>query len=254
MEANTKTTEVPLMNGSTTGKTYMAFAKNGGFALGVKPVAVMSGRRFGMPDHTWFVAKLRSASAADLFPEPEGNVVTFKKAPDTHEEAWPGITWEKQASSRASTTISLMLPGSVESAEGITELLANVEDGKLATKMTEYLATIAGENLKLDQAAINEWFDGYSKSFAEGLKKKLAMTEALKNEMSQNVGKVGSHADILKKVYEANNANKKEASLDEPESDEEGEEKIVLSDGDEIEEADHDANAADTDDNSSDSL
>lgn len=252
MEATAKKPEVPMMQGSTSGKTYMAFAKNGSFALGVKPVAVVSGRRFGMPDHTWFVAKLRSAPAGDLFPEPEGNVVTFKKAPESHEEAWPGITWEKNASSRASTTVSLMLPGTVDSAEGITELLTNVEDGKLATKMTEYLTTIAGENLKLDPAAINEWFDGYSKSFAEGLKKTLAATKELKAHMAQNVGKVGIHAEVLKKVYEATKDD--EVAFGEPDGDVEGEEKIVLSDGDENEDAAHDANSDDLDDNSSDDL
>lgn len=221
MTATAKKTEVPMMVGTSGYKDYMAFAKNGAFALGIKPTAAVDGKRLGVPGSTWFAARLRSASSKELFEAPESNLVTFKKLPESHNEAWPSITWEKNSSERASTTISILVPGSANDKAGMEQLIASIGNGQLATKMVDYLEQIAGkENFALSREDAIAWFseqyDGYAK-------KLIAILEAQENmtkELEASKGTFGMHAELLKKVYKASHGE------DAPE------EKIVQSDED----------------------
>ena len=53
--------EFKMMPGTQSGPSYMAFARNGGMALGVKFIAIKEGAALGVADTTWIGARLRSA-------------------------------------------------------------------------------------------------------------------------------------------------------------------------------------------------
>lgn len=215
--------KVPMMVGTGGYADYMAFAKNGAFALGIKPVAAVDGKALGIPGSTWFAARLRSAAAGELFVS-ESNVIGFKKLPENHSEAWPGITWEKNAAERASTTISILIPGSAQDKTGLALLVENITDKKLATKMVDYLEKIAGkENFQLDREAAIEWFAEHYDSYANKLSTMLTTQELIQQEMDATKGTFGITADLLKKVYKAQHGEDKPEESD-------LEAKVVLSD------------------------
>jgi hypothetical protein len=224
-EATAKKINVPMMVGSGGYADYMAFAKNGAFALGIKPVAAIDGKSMGVPGSTLFAARMRSASSSKLFEDPVSNLVAFKKLPESHKEAWPNVTWEKNTSERASTVISVLIPGSTDSKEGTQHLIANIGDKKLATKMVDYLEKIAGpDNFAIDRETAIAWFDQLYDGYAKNLQLMVDTQEAMTKELKATGGEFTMHADLLKKVYQA--TGQKDPLAEEPEE----EEKIVQSD------------------------
>ncbi|CAA2141453.1 hypothetical protein [Hyphomicrobium sp. ghe19] len=229
MTATARKIDVPMMVGTSGYKNYMAFAKNGAFALGIKPVTAVDGKRLGVPGTTWFAARLRSAAAGDLFQAQESNVVGFKKLPETHEEAWPSVTWEKNKKERASTTVSILVPGTTDSPEETKVLIASIGDAKLAVKMVDYLEKIVGkENFAIDRETAIAWFEQTYGAFAAQLEAMLKASEALKSELEATQGTFGMHAELLKKVYKAahgfDQPEEEKVALSEDEADESGEE------------------------------
>lgn len=232
--ATAEKVKVPMMVGTTGYADYMAFAKNGPFALGIKPVLAVDGTQLGVPGSTWFAARMRSASSKALFEEPETSIVAFKKMPQTHEEAWPNITWEKNDKERASTTIGVMIQGAPTSKEGTLTLIDNLGNKKLATQIVDYLEKICGkENFAIERETAIAWFDEIYDEYAKKLKQVVDAQTALKEQIEAAGGQFTMHADLLKKTYKA-------IGQEEPQ----GEEKIVLSDssGDQVEPGNDTAN------------
>ena len=71
--------EFKMMPGTQSGPSYMAFARNGGMALGVKFIAIKEGAALGVADTTWIGARLRSAPEDGLFDDEKGKVVKLQK-------------------------------------------------------------------------------------------------------------------------------------------------------------------------------
>lgn len=228
---------VPMMVGTGGYADYMAFAKNGSYALGIKPVIVLDGTKFGVPGSTWFAARLRSASSKALFQEEASTLVEFKKLPQSHKEAWPSIVWEKLDDKRGSTTISIMIPGSGDTIEGMQMLIDNIADKKLATQMVDYLEKIAGkENFAIDRETAIAWFDQAYSAYAEQLQKLVTAHQLVKTEMASNQGQFGMHAELLKKVYKAmNNGEEMPELVEEPA----GDEKLVKSEAEDDDDDDN---------------
>lgn len=202
MTAEAQKKDLPMMVGSNGGPpTYLAFARNDPFVLGVKPVLVANGAGLNMPGHTWFVARLRSAPS-DFFKEADnGNVITFKKDLTSHEEAWPAIAFEKSDKKRASTAISVFIEGTPETREGALKLIAEIENKKLANKMTDYLWQLAGDDhVKIDRETVVDWFEVFTVAFVQSLKIKVSMLDSIHNEMMSQVGVMGMHANTIKKI------------------------------------------------------
>ena len=137
--------EFKMMPGTQSGPSYMAFARNGGMALGVKFIAIKEGAALGVADTTWIGARLRSAPEGGLFAEENGKVVKLQKYADSPAEAWPEIIWQKADDYRASTVTGVFLRGSFKgSAESRAALLEALAGKKLVNQMVDYLVQVAG--------------------------------------------------------------------------------------------------------------
>ena len=80
-----------MMPGTQSGPSYMAFARKGGMALGVKFVAIKEGAALGVADTTWIGARLRSAPEDGLFDDENGKVVKLQKPAQSPADAWPEV-------------------------------------------------------------------------------------------------------------------------------------------------------------------
>ena len=197
---------IKLMDGSSSGPTYLPFARRGNVLLGVKPWGIADGGKYGVPDTTYFAARLRSAPENGLFAEEDKAKKVVKLAPNPANlwDAWPGVTWETKGSSRASTTIGVLLRGKFKGDDkGLQKLLLDeISEGKLAAKFAAYLVKIAGsENLIMREAEIAKWLDSEYVPVIAGITKSLVAIAQVADEMSKNIGVFGMQAAILKKVY-----------------------------------------------------
>lgn len=201
-----KVQEPVMMVGTNGYKDYLVIAGKGNVALGIKPNNISPGAAFGHPGTVWFGARLRSARADGLDYKPDGddNVVKFQKNPENLWDAWPGIVWEKQDEKRASTTIGVLLRGSLDGQiEDAKLLLDKMKSGKLSEQMAEYLAGLAGaENLIMQPDEIADWLtqNVYGK-IAGKLEKAIEARQIVEQEMEKSIGTFGMQAQILKKAY-----------------------------------------------------
>lgn len=201
-----KAAEPVMMVGTYGHKDYLVIAGKGNVALGIKPNNISPGAAFGHPGTVWFGARLRSARADGLDYKPDGddNVVKFQKNPENLWDAWPGIVWEKQDEKRASTTIGVLLRGSLDGQiEDAKLLLDKMKSGKLSEQMAEYLAGLAGaENLIMQPDEIADWLtqNVYGK-IAGKLEKAIEARQIVEQEMEKSIGTFGMQAQILKKAY-----------------------------------------------------
>lgn len=236
-----KQAQQPLMMTGTNGyEDYLVIARNGNVALGIKPNDISPGARFGHPGTVWFGARLRSAPAGSLFDgeADEENVVKFHKNPENLWDAWPEVVWEKKSDKRASTTIGVLLRGTLDGPIGdAQQLLDKMKSGKLSEQMAEYLAGLAGaENLVLTPDEIAAWLTGnvYGK-IADKLEKTIEARGIVEQEMEKNIGTFGMQASILKKAY----AKLQEEAEDLPEDDQQDDDPNYDDDGNLKPGADH---------------
>jgi hypothetical protein len=197
--------EPKMMPGSQDGK-YFPFARNGDVLLGVRPSGVFNGAKFGVAKTTYFACRLRSAPNHGLFPaENEGKkVVTLKKQPENVWSAWPKVTWEKQDHTRASTTVGAFIRGEFLGSNDMQKLLLDeIADGKLTTKLTDYLVDIAGRpNMLVKRAELKAWLDSQFNPMIDSILKQIEQKSAVEKAMSATVGNFGMQAALLKKVFE----------------------------------------------------
>jgi hypothetical protein len=193
-----------MMPGTSSGATYFAFAKKVNVVLGIKPYGIVNGGRFNVEGTTYFMARLRSAPAGNLFADDDPEkVVKLQKAPANLWDAWPDVVWEKKSDERASTTIGIFLRGtfSREKAE-LEKLLGQVQDGKLTNKMADYLVELAGvDDLIVTKRELQQWLDSQYKPMIDGIVEQIAKAKQIETAMEEQVGVFGMQAAILKKVY-----------------------------------------------------
>jgi hypothetical protein len=184
------TTPAPykLMDGSSTGPTYLPIARKGNVLLGAKPWGVADGAKYGVPNTTYFAARLRSAPENGLFAEEDAakKVVKLSANPANLWDAWPGVIWETQGKKRASTTVGVLLRGKFDGNDlALQQLLVDeIAGGKLAGKFAEYAPVL------------------------EGIQKSVKAVDMLSSEMTQNIGVFGMQAAVLNKVYKATKSTK----------------------------------------------
>ena len=216
----TQKLDVPMMKGTEGKKDYLAFARKGVVALGIKPIAIHKGEAYGAPGHVWFGFRLRSANAAGIFADavspPEAEVATdqkvvqFKPKPkkadgqetSQYSEAWPQVTWGEVSGTRASTIIGIMVPGGTDDAAASETLLASVEGSKLATKIADHIEGLARkQNMMIERADVIAWFDLHYAGFITSVRKHAKEKELLAAEVMSSVGTVTNQAEMLKKVF-----------------------------------------------------
>jgi hypothetical protein len=213
--------EQKLMPGSEGGK-YFPFARKGDVLLGIQPLGLMPGAKFGVEGTAYFGLRLRSAPSHGLFADEDAlkKVVKFSKEPENLWDAWPKVTWEKKNDQRASTVIGTFIPGGLEDDGAFTTLMGGMVG--LSGKLVDYLVELAGpENLIYGSPEIKAWLDEkidpMVKALTEGHAKAKAATAVLKENM---LGSFGMQAALLKKVYEANHGPEDGAGPETPEDDE----------------------------------
>jgi hypothetical protein len=209
------TTPAPykLMDGSSTGPTYLPIARKGNVLLGAKPWGVADGAKYGVPNTTYFAARLRSAPENGLFAEEDAakKVVKLSANPANLWDAWPGVIWETQGKKRASTTVGVLLRGKFDGNDlALQQLLVDeIAGGKLAGKFAAYLAQLAGADfLLMREAKIAKWLDAEYAPVLEGIQKSVKAVDMLSSEMTQNIGVFGMQAAVLNKVYKATKSTK----------------------------------------------
>ncbi len=197
--------EFKMMPGTQSGPSYMAFARNGGMALGVKFIAIKEGAALGVPDTTWIGARLRSAPEGALFADEKGKIVKLQKYADSPAEAWPEIIWQKADDYRASTVTGVFLRGSFKgSPESRAALLEALSGKKLVNQMADYLVQVAGsENLTVQKRDLVAFLDGQLSPAIEAIKTQVEVSDKIQKEMEASVGMFGMEAAILKKVFDA---------------------------------------------------
>ena len=208
MSATATNPKFCLMPGTGSGLTYLAFARQGSVALGVKPEVIAPGKMAGVPDTTLFAARVRSARvSADFWPKTKSKVVKLQKNPDDLAECWPQIKFTNKNKDRASTVVKAYMPGTPD---GDPALRAKFEEevggGKIGEKMASYLVEAAGkDNLVLTEAEIAEWLNDFYAPILAQIKEAVAAKEAKKEAKveakSALIGQFGVEAAILKDKY-----------------------------------------------------
>lgn len=194
-----------MMDGTQTKAEYLVFARRGGFVLGVKPESVLDGKAFGHDGTTWFGARLRSAIGGTLLASlPSSTVVSIKDMMLTTATAWPEIIWDNTNETRSSVVIGVLLEGKpLGTDEEVQKFLDEVDNGKLAQNMADYLAMLAGEeHLIMPVGDIRDWLDTYYKNLVKQIMDALGKQKAIKEEMKAQLGQFGMQAQILKKALE----------------------------------------------------
>lgn len=227
MTAEKKYDDLPMMPGTMSGPSYLAFARNGPVILGIKPADVVRGENMGHPGTTWFGARVRSAPAGSTFDEgftpgkqvdpeaaeaEESNVVQLgaKKAEKAEKEitltsAWPKIEWELDKSTHARTTIGVLMRGSIgQSDQDAMTLVHDMKDGSLSEKMAQYLITLVEPNqLLISKDQIAGWLTArYFGPIAKKVEQALEIQKEVKTALGDSLGTFGMQAQLLKKAYQ----------------------------------------------------
>lgn len=204
-----KPAELKMMVGTEGKADYLAVARRGAFALGLKPNQAIPGQAMGMQDKTWFGARIRAASAAGLIddlPEDDStNVVSFAAIPKAPGEAWSHIEWEKADGTRASAQIGVWEMGSVVPGSDHGNLLERLGSGTLAKDMANYVAELAGQDyLLVTPDEIAQWLQTtFFGILHKQLEKAMALNAAMAEEIKGSVGKFGVAAAMVKKAYDS---------------------------------------------------
>jgi hypothetical protein len=209
-----------LMSGTSSKGTYLPFARKGDILLGVKPEGAVNGGTMGVPHTVYFCARLRAAPNNGLLDQAaEGNVVTLKpKATGKPGDAFGGIEWDNDGTSRASTTVGAFIPGdfSVSNEKLLAELKEGLANSAMTIKMADYLLSLAGSaDLLHTKEEIVAWldsvYDPQINAVFEGISKQLEVQAA----MTASVGAFGIQSALLKKIYAEKKAAKGEPGLEE---------------------------------------
>ena len=202
-----------MMRGSSGKFDYFAFARKGDVVLGIKPEGAAAGEGFGVKGTVYFAARLRSAPSHGLFAEEDAakKVVTLQKQPENLWDAWPGVTWMNKSQERASTTVGVFIRGSFNPSkpEQMEQLLENIGEGKLTSKMAEYLIQLAGEeNAICTVDELKTWLDGVFDARIAQIVEMVQKAQQVTEAFEESVGNFGMQAALLNKIYAAKKAAK----------------------------------------------
>ena len=189
-----------MMLGTNGHHDYLVLARKGSVALAVKPNLIADGDAFGVPGTTHFGARLRSAPANTTQLQIDDTVVSFGSKQVSISESWNDITWEKTNNLRASTQIGVLFKGTPKVDTEV--LLAGIGERQLATKMTDYLIGLAGEdNLVLSRREIIDWLDAFYQPIIAKILASQEKAKLVQTELAASIGTFGMQAALLKKVY-----------------------------------------------------
>jgi hypothetical protein len=197
-------TDFKMICGTEGNLDYLAFARKGHHALGIKPLPIAPGHHLGVPDTVYFCARRRGAVAGDLFAGGYGHVVQFSRAATPH-EAWPDIPWEKTGEAidgtpYCSTRIGIFVPATTSVVAALKE---QVTGAKLANQMTGYLVSLAGADcMVLSPAELSAWLQDKYTTMVDEILTGIAQHDVAAEALAGTVGTFEAHAAMLMKIYQ----------------------------------------------------
>jgi hypothetical protein len=146
-ELKTDFSELHFFDGSTSPGSYAAIARRGSVFLGIRFIGLADGTQLSAPGKSYLYVRLRSArdkALADELDQKSGgkNIVNLLEQQLALDEAWPGITFEKVESNRASMLLGMFIAGSL--ADKTHNVIARIKVGELFRKLTDYAIDRAG--------------------------------------------------------------------------------------------------------------
>jgi hypothetical protein len=200
-----------MMTGSTGGADYLMFARRGNVGLGLKVLGVQNGSNHNMPGKVYLHFRVRSAEVSGMQQhESDTSVVSLSEHKLSHDDAWPGITFDKVNDTRASTVVGVFIRGELNLEHG-EETVQRVRTGGYLEKVIDFLIEAAGpENMVVKPEMMRDWarerLNKGLDSFETFLKERKKLEEAQQAFLAQggaNLDTVGFHAAQMKMIYDA---------------------------------------------------
>ena len=211
--------EYVMMEGTSTGKTYLALARRGSAVLGFKSLGFTSGLKFGGPEDTTYLGfKFRSAHDSKLFEEVKSSVSILP----IHQDligAWPSFHFSQRDKTRASGVAGIFFDGTpVDAPE---DFFKNIISDKTIDSIWDYVLNITGVDVGIATMVITpeqfkKWVMNTLLKSADQITKIINGNKKMKEDFKSNIGVFGS--DNMKRV--ADKLSKKEADYEADTSDE----------------------------------
>jgi hypothetical protein len=207
-----KAANLHFIDGTESHGSYAVVARRGPIFLGVRFSGITRGEQLGAPDTTYLQIRVRSArdlALADKLDTAVGdnNVVKLLDKQLPLDAAWPGLTFEKLDSGRASVVVGMFIAGSVP-AEG-DKVVARIKEADLFGKLVAYVIGAAGpEHCMAQSETLAGWLSDQAKPFFDLLQQVAAQHEAdakaqkeFAAQMTDELEVPGSHLQQLKAMY-----------------------------------------------------
>lgn len=195
---------IKMMEGSTTGLSYLLIGKRGHIGLGIKTVGLMPDP-VGNNNRFYMALKLRSSAigAESKHPEQQEPSSLADSHPLTPKTAWPDITFDKCDSGRCSVVVGCIARGDINLDP--VSVIAKVLDDGLIDKVVDLVIEKAGaEHIVLRKTVIVAWLQESFEHAITGLKKKQQAVQAFHEEAEAQLGVAGFQAQLLSKLLKAN--------------------------------------------------
>lgn len=189
-----------FIDGTASQQSYIVVARKGNVVLGLKPLGLQDGQMTGVPGKTYMFARVRSASAGDLFDELDAET-GHKPQNYDFSEAWPTIKFNKKNSERASAIYGAYLDGSLASEPH--KVLEQLENGGLIEKMADAVIQMAGEeNIVVRYGTLIGWLHEQLDPLIEKYKHQLKVTGEFQQHIDETKGEFGFHQETLKEMLQ----------------------------------------------------
>lgn len=199
-----------FMDGTASVSSYLVIGVFGDIDVGVRPLDLVraSPKLKGHEDMSTFQFRLRAAIRGDY----QGSKAVCKdkvvslicaKKYDRVQDCLPSVAWLNVNDTRASTILSVTIPGNATSKVDL--LLEQFSVDKLPTTIAKYLHGLVGANGLLLEVQIAGWFFEYFKTLTSSLLKAKKIHEKMAGVMQDSVGIIVQQAALAASVLESLN-------------------------------------------------
>ena len=207
-----KLTALHFIDGTESHGSYAVIARRGPVFLGIRFSGITRGEQLGAPGKAYLQIRVRSArdqALADKLDAEAGdnNVVNLLDKQLPLDAAWPGLTFEKLDSERASVVVGMFIAGSVPAEGG--KVVARIKEADLFRKLVDYVIEAAGLQHCIAQAeTVAGWLSDQAKPLFEQLQQVATQHEAAAKAQKEFAAQItdelevpGPHLQQLKAMY-----------------------------------------------------
>jgi hypothetical protein len=205
-------TDLHFIDGTESHSTYAVIARRGSVFLGIRFSGITRGEQLGAPGKAYLQIRVRSArdqALADKLDAEAGdnNVVNLLDKQLPLDTAWPGLTFEKVDSNRASVVVGMFIAGSVPAEGG--KVVARIKEADLFRKLVDYVVGAAGpEHCMAPAEAVAGSLSDQAKPLVEQLQQVATQHEAATNAQKEFAAQItdqlevaGPHLQYLNAFY-----------------------------------------------------